>query len=168
MPLFYAGVLMSFYEGLSLVVACIAVIMSLVAWTGQRKLQREANDMQRATSKLAEKQLEMLLREEEGRGKARLSADLFKDGKTHRLRIRNYSAVVARNINVEILVDDPRDDPLIDSEKLSKLPWPSLAPEAEFAMIAALTLSRPTAFNVLLRWTNPDGAAVEEQVFVAL
>lgn len=159
---------MSFYEALSLVVACIAVVMSLVAWNGQRKLQRDANDLQRATSRLAEKQLEMLLREEKGKHKARLSAEIFKDGKTYRLRVTNVSEVTARDVGVKILGDDPSQDPLIDSEKKSKLPWPSLAPGLSFTLIVVITLSSATTFNALITWTNPDDEVVEEETFVAI
>jgi hypothetical protein len=46
---------------LSVFLGCIATLVSLVVWFGQRKIQKEANDLQRATSELAKKQLEILL-----------------------------------------------------------------------------------------------------------
>jgi hypothetical protein len=73
---------LSKYEILSIALGCIATFVSLVVWFGQRKMQKEANDLQLATSELSKKQLEILLREEKGKNAARLSFDLFKDGKT--------------------------------------------------------------------------------------
>ena len=60
-------------SGVSLVIAFVAVIMNLVVWRTQRRLQVHANDLQRATSELAKKQLDILVREEQGQNKARLS-----------------------------------------------------------------------------------------------
>ncbi|MCE7914430.1 MAG: hypothetical protein DYH15_07045 [Nitrosomonas sp. PRO4] len=93
---------MSKYEILSIVLGCFAVFVSLVVWFGQRKMQKEANDLQRATSELAKKQLEILVREEKGMNAARLSFDIFKDGKTYRFRITNISDVDAKEVKLRL------------------------------------------------------------------
>jgi hypothetical protein len=58
---------------LSIIVSCLAAVISLVVWSGQRKLTRESNDLQRATAELAKKQLELLLREEKGKNTATIA-----------------------------------------------------------------------------------------------
>lgn len=91
---------MSQYEILATVISCIAVLVSLISWNGQRtlqretnlqheKLQREANELQRATSELAKKQLELLNREERGKNTARLSLDLLREGNNFRFQLTN-------------------------------------------------------------------------------
>jgi hypothetical protein len=159
---------MSEYEILSTVLACIAVTMSLVAWNGQRKLQREANDIQRATARLAEKQLEILLREEKGKNAARLSLALVREGKNHRLVLKNVSEVQATDVEIEPLLQRKEDNPIIPSEYAEKFPLKKLPPGAEVSLHALIFLSSPSAFNFRLSWKNPDGAAVIEEEFVSL
>lgn len=159
---------MTQYEILSITIACIAVIVSLAVWVGQRKIQRESNDLQRATSELAKKQLEILLREEQGKNTARLSLDLFRDGKTYRFRITNISEVDAIDVELELLVKKPEDSPLIASEYAEKFPAMKISPHSSITLIAALHFGSPTAYNALLKWTNPDGSKAQEETYVAL
>ena len=159
---------MSQYELFATEIACFAVLVSLIAWNGQRKLQREANDLQRATAKLAEKQLELLLRDERGKSAARLSLDLFRDGKTYRFRLTNVGEAEARDAEIELVLQRPDDSPIIASEYAEKFPAKRLMPGSSVTLIAALHLGSPTAYNAILSWTNPDGTLVKEEAYVAL
>ena len=67
---------MSYYEFLSIIISCLAALISLIVWSGQRKLTRESNDLQKATAELAKKQLDILVREEKGKNTARLALSL--------------------------------------------------------------------------------------------
>lgn len=159
---------MSQYELFATAIACFAVLVSLVAWNGQRKLQREANDLQRATAKLAEKQLEILLRDERGKSTARLSLDLLRDGKTYRFCLTNVGEAEARDAEIELVLQRPGDSPIIASEYAEKFPAKRLMPGSSVTLIAALHLGSPTAYNAILSWTNPDGTRVKEEAYVAL
>lgn len=159
---------MTSFEVLSVLLACLAVVMSLVAWTGQRRLQREANGLQRATAELARKQLEILLREEKGKNSARLSLALVKDGKEFRFVLQNVSDVEATDIELEPVLQRPEDNPIITSEYQEKFPLKRLLPGAEIRLHAIIYLSSPSAFNVRATWKNPDGKAVQEEFFVSL
>jgi len=55
---------MSTFEALSLIVACIAMLVSLAVWAGQRRLQQEANDLQRTMASLAQQQSALLRKQE--------------------------------------------------------------------------------------------------------
>lgn len=158
---------MSKYEILSVLLGCIATIVSLIVWFGQRKIQKESNDLQRATSELAKKQLEILLREERGKNTARLSFDLFKDGKTYRFRITNISDVDAKDVDLNLLVK-PEDSPLVKNDYEAKFPVPKLQPGSSVTLIAAIHLGSPTAYNAVLSWVNPDGTKVSEETYAAL
>ncbi|MGK2915039.1 MAG: hypothetical protein ACSLE5_11440 [Porticoccaceae bacterium] len=159
---------MTQYEVLTVVLACIAVFVSLIVWSGQRRMQREANDLQRATAELAKKQLEILLREEKGKSTARLSLDLFRDGKTYRFRVTNVGEVEAKDVEMELLVKKPEDNPIIGSEYAEKFPAKKLMPGSSITLIAAIHLGSPSAYNAMLKWTNPDGMVVREETYVAL
>jgi hypothetical protein len=156
------------YEILTIVLASVAVIVSLVVWNGQRKMQREANDLQRATSELAKKQLEILLREEKGKNTARLSLQLYRDGKTYRFRVSNISDVDAKDVDMQLIMQKKEDNPLIASEYSEKFPIKRLQPGTSVSLIAAIHLGSPSAYNALLKWSNPDGSRVEEETYVAL
>jgi hypothetical protein len=159
---------MSAYEALSIIISCIAALVSLVVWGGQRKLQREANDLQRATSELSKKQLEILQREEKGQNTARLSFALERDGNGFRFFLRNISDVDAKDIQLELLLERPEDNPLIKSDFNQKIPVKRLQPGESVSLMAALHLGSPTAFNARISWTNPNGLRVEEDTFSAL
>jgi hypothetical protein len=156
------------YEIFSVVLGCLAMLVSLVVWFGQRKMQREANDLQRATSELAKKQLEILLREEKGLNAARVSFDIFKYGKSYRFRITNISDVDAKNVELKLLLKNPDDSPLIASDYNDKFPVPRLQPGCSVTLIAAIHMGSPTAYNALISWVNPDGNKVEEETYAAL
>lgn len=158
---------MSHFELLSILISCIAAITSLAVWSGQRKLQREANALQRATSELAKKHLELLFREEKGKNTARLSFSLVRDGKSFQFRITNISEVEARNVEVKLLIDR-HQNPIIDSEYKEKFPVKSLPPGGSISLIAAIAGGRLAAFNAVLKWVNPDGSTTEEETYVAL
>ena len=159
---------MTLYEIFNIVLPCIAILFSLWVWTVQKRMQRESNDLQRATSELAKKQLEILLREEQNKNTARLSLDLIKDEKTYRFRITNISDVDARDVEMELLVKDSKNSPIISSEYAEKFPAKKIPPGSSVTLIAALHFGSPTAYNALLKWTNPDGTRGQEETYVAL
>ena len=141
--------------------------MRLVVWAGQRRMQREANDLQRATSEPAKKQLEILLREEIGKNAARLSFDIFKYGKTYRFRITNISDVEAKNVDLRLLVK-PEDSPIVKNDYEAKFAVPRLQPGSSITLIAAIHLGSPTAYNAVISWVNPDCTEFSEETYAAL
>lgn len=85
---------MSAFELLSVVLSGIAVLVSLLVWSGQRKLQREANDLQGITADLSRKQLQLIKEQEQGKFAASLSLSLVRDGKGYKLVLRNKRPLV--------------------------------------------------------------------------
>ena len=165
---------MTGYEVVSIAIACIALGASI--WTSlaqrrasvaQRKLQSESNDLQRATSELAKKQLEILLRDESGKHMARVSLDLVREGQGFRFYVRNLGDEDARNVDMELIIA-PNNSPIIQSEYHEKFPVRRLQPGSSVSLIAALHLGSPTAYNAKISWTNPDGSRVEEEMYTAL
>lgn len=116
---------------------------STKASVAQRKLQTEANDLQRATSELAKKQLEMLHREDAGKNKARLSLDLVREGRTNfRFHIRNLGDADATDVELELLVDS-KNNPIVQDQYDEKFPIKRLQPGSSVSLIAALHLGSP-------------------------
>ena len=159
---------MTNFEILTVVIACIAALISIYTLTEQRKLQKESNELQKATSALAKKQLEIIVREDEEKSSARLKLDLNKDGNGYKFYITNIGNVDARNVELELLLDKPEQSPLMKSDYDSKFPVPKISPGSSISLLAALSMGKPTAFNAKLKWTNPDGEIVEDETFASL
>lgn len=160
---------MNQYEALALIVSCISALIALIAIAGNRRLQKEANDLQRATSELAKKQLTILEKEDYTSSSARVKLDLIKEGKSSfKFYLTNISEHDARNVELSLILDNPPDDPIIKSEYDQKLPIPVLSPGSSVSLIAALHLGSPTAFNALVKWVNPNGQEESYETYAAL
>lgn len=159
---------MTDFEILTVVIACIAALISIYTLTEQRKLQKESNELQKATSVLAKKQLEIIIREDEEKSSARLKLDLVKDGNGYKFYITNIGNVEASNVELELLLDKPEHSPLVKSDYDSKFPAPKIPPGNSISLLAALSMGKPTAFNAKLKWTNPDGKIVEDETYASL
>ena len=159
---------MSTYETLSVVVSCLAAIIAIVVWIGQRRLAKESLELQRATANLAKKQLEILNREEESQGRPILSVDLLKVERSYRFQVTNIGDATAHDVSIKLLLENPKDDPIVASEYKDKLPVRSLGPGGNFSLIAALHLGSPTGYNILLTWKDPNGEAAVLETYASL
>ncbi|RUR14049.1 6TM ABC transporter family protein [Legionella septentrionalis] len=159
---------MSIYEMLSIVLATLACIVSVIVWISQKKLQRESNELQKATSELSRKQLEIIAREEINSEKAFLNLELIKLNNSHKFQISNISTVDAIDIEMELMLDNPSDNPIPKGEYESKFPWKKLSPGQSIKLIAGLHAGSPSSFKILLKWTNPDGARVEDERYIGV
>lgn len=160
---------LSNYEALALIVSCISAFIAVLAIAGNRKLQKESNDLQRATSKLAEKQLSILEQKQNSTNSARVKLDLIKEGKGQfKFYLTNISEHDARQVNLSLILDNPSNDPIIKSEYKQKLPVPVLSPGSSVSLIAALHLGSPTAYNALVTWVNPNGQEESYETYAAL
>ena len=147
---------MTNFESLTLLIPWLALVISVYTFTQQRKLQKEANELQRATAKLAKRQLEMLDREAHEERHATLSLVLVGKQGAHQLVLRNIGAAVATNVHIES-IDQP--SLLISPQIESLFPLDHLRPDAEVRFGAAIYVESPPKFRVRLQWTDPDGTA---------
>jgi uncharacterized membrane-anchored protein YhcB (DUF1043 family) len=146
------------YEIASLLIAIVAVVISVVSLVRARKVQAKQLEFEAVTAALAKKQLELLEKEEQTQEQARVTAELVKVGRTdYRFVITNLGVAVASDVNFEI---DPKslDNPLVANECARKLPYPSLQPGQSFTLIAALSMGSTMSYNTQLKWKNPDGS----------
>lgn len=162
------GVIMTIYEMLSGGLALLAIIISIGVWISQRKLQRESNELQKSTSDLSKKQLEMLAREEINAQRSFLAIDLIGGNGSYKFQIMNISTVDALDIEMELLLDNSEDNPIPSTQYKEKFPWKKLSPGQAISLIAALHAGSPSSFKALLKWTNPDGTKIEEERYLSL
>ncbi len=159
---------MSEYEALSIVIACIAALVSLLAIRSNRELQRRSNELQLAQSKLAEKQLEILERDDANNQNARVKIDLRKSGAGYKFFLTNISEQPARNVSFKLHLQEGTSTPLIESELEEKLPIPVLEPGNSVSFFAALSSGTAFAYNVEISWVNPDHEETCIDTYVAV
>ena len=70
------------------------------------------------------------------------------------------------DVEMELVVQKPEDSPIISSEYAEKFPAKKIPSGSSVTLIAALYLGSPTAYNALLKWTNPDGSKTQEETYV--
>jgi hypothetical protein len=159
---------MSNFELVSLVLSCLAVLVSLVVWSGQRKLQREANELQRFTAELSRKQLQLIKEQEQTRFAAKLSLSLVMDGKGYKLVLSNKSSADAIAVDLRPTGATAQDSFLIKSDLEAKLPIKRLRAGEEVRFLAALHLGTPSVNHFHVTWQNADGTTAMEDFAVSL
>ena len=159
---------MTEFEALSILVACLALIVSLVTFSGQRRLQREANDLQRVTADLSKKQLALIEQQEKEKNSAHLSLSLVREGRGYSLVLRNIGQVVASAVELESLGQGVEDVLVATDEVEAKFPLARFRPTEEVRLSAGVYLGSPAVFQVRLRWRNPVGDACEEEYKVGV
>ena len=159
---------MTKFELLSTLLSCIAAVVSLVVWSGQRKLQRESNELQRITAELSRKQLTLLKEQEQSKLVAKLALSLVQDGKNYRLILRNTSDAEALGVDLRPVNPSLEESCLIPSEHASKFPVQRLRPGEEVRLIAALAISSPLVHEFAVAWKNADGSTTMEDFRVSL
>jgi ABC-type multidrug transport system fused ATPase/permease subunit len=180
----------------AIVVALIAVLVSVLTKVDQRKLQRESIDLQKSQSKLAEKQLELIEsdkkikqstlelqraqaklsqrqlesfeKEEAQKLKASVRLDLRKTfNSSYKFFLSNDSEQNAKDVSFELNVPSNYSSPLIGSEMEEKLPISVLGSGSDVSFIAALCDDTPLGFNATITWTNPNGSQSKSEVYVS-
>lgn len=157
----------SYFELLSIIVACLALVVSLVVWHGQRKLQKEANELQRATAELSRRQLATIDKEEAEAKVANLSLTLEKRGSDYVLALTNFGPAVAKEVRVAPVSESIEDSLLVQDELDAKFPRSRLLPHERIGLMARVYLGSPSKFFVRLEW-NDDSGQHSEVVSVAL
>jgi hypothetical protein len=159
---------MSDFEALTLVLSCIAVIVSLIVWSGQRKLQREANDLQKVTAELSRKQLQLIKEQEQRKFVAQLGLSLVKDGKGYKLVLANKGEADALAVDLRPVGSTIEHNFLIASELKDKLPIKRLRGGEEVRFLAAIGLGTPFVSEFHVSWQNADGSTGMEDFSVSL
>ena len=158
---------MSNFEALTLILSCVAVIVSLAVWNGQRKLQREANDLQRVTAELSRKQLQLIEEQEQSKFAAKLALSLTKDGKGYKLVLANKGEADALAVDLRPIGTTIENNYLIASELEEKLPIKRLRSGEEVRFLAALSMGTPIVSEFHVSWHNADGTTGMEDFSVS-
>ena len=153
---------MSNFEILTLVVACLAVVVSLDTLREQRKLQRESNELQRTTAELAKRQMAEMAQAAAERLKASVEVELHRERTSSTLRIGNVSSADASNVNVVFDLPPGVTDPLSPGGRAQRFPIKRLQPGTWALVPCDIYVDHPPVLEGYVSWVNPDESGVCE------
>ena len=166
---------MSGFEILTLLVALLAIVpavLALVRQSAQRKRMDQLEEAQLrqnlATAALHEKQLQLLIGSEQGKGGAHMKLELLRSGLDYRFRVSNVGTARGLDVEVKFLTENRAHNPAFHGDYNSKFPAPSMDAGQSIDFIASIYLDSPSSYNAILSWTNPDGTRVEDTAYVAI
>lgn len=140
-------------------IAIIALLVSIFSILQSRRTAKEQLKLQKSASKLAEKQLEILKKEENNKSLPRLNVTIQKQGNSHCFYITNTGNVTVYNLNLEF-INSP-DNPLFNDAH-EKLPYPELRCNTDLKLRAAFDGDSSSDYKVKLTWENQEGIQSED------
>jgi hypothetical protein len=157
---------MTSFQVLTLVLACIAIVVSVYTLSEQRKLQKESNKLQRVTADLAARQMKEMEEQEKQRNKTRLGVDLYSDRSVHRLRVSNLGSCDAFDVRLAIADRPPLRSMINANELAQKFPVKRINPGNWVTLFCSVGLDSPPSLDGVVSWKNPDGTDSQEEFTV--
>jgi len=161
---------LTFFELLSLLIAVIAAVISVVSLARTRQvaqrqieLQRANLELQKEQALLAKFQRELLEREEQAKVRANVVVYAGESVTGLRFFVRNTGPVPAHDVNVEVISRQTMESVLIKEDVKAKLPIKCLNPEIDIGLIPAITLQSGNSFEALVSWRDPDDSVQRMQ-----
>lgn len=159
---------MSKYDLMTLILALLSFLTSLVLWYEKKQLQNEIRTLDDRMSNLELIQNKLL---EDGRNKHKpnLSVELVYYYKNnYKFEISNDGPTEVRDVEMVLLLTNPEQSPISLSEYHSIFPLKKMERGAKIQLPAAITDADQKTYQVLLKWTNPDGTRVADQKTINL
>ncbi|WP_417516127.1 hypothetical protein [Marinobacter sp.] len=148
---------MSLFEIISVLISVLAVVVSLTALSRSRKNHAQLLELEQVHAELSRKQLADFEKREQQVLKANLTISLEKEGQMSKFVIKNAGPAIATNIYFG-LEQDNDCNPLVSGDFEAKIPFPALAPQEQYYLLADIPLDvRQLTFSISLRWNNEDG-----------
>jgi hypothetical protein len=153
---------MSLFESLTLLVALLGVVVSVVSLVRTRRLDERQQQLSKKQEELTDLQLQLLRREVEEQTRdatppADVRVSLEGSGRDAKFVVTNWGYGPARTVDFKIKKQEGRSSPLARGDYEEKLPIPELLPGDRVTFIAVLGFDTGTTFDVVLTWTDADG-----------
>lgn len=159
---------LSFYEVLSLLVALLAVTISLVSLHRSNKTPARQLELQEAQTEFTRFQHDVLAREQAKKEKADIRITPVKDSNNYRLMISNIGDATAHDIVFEAIFNDGEESFLIESEMDAMLPITHLLPDQKVSMIIAPHMGSASSCLAKITWLNEDRKIEKQNIQVKL
>ncbi len=148
---------LSFFEGLSLLVALLAAVISFVSLYRTHRISERQLELQEIHTAFTKLQHDVLTKEQAAKQRADIRITIVERGRGHRLIISNVGSSPARDVVFDIVLADGQGSFLIDSEMKELLPIVQLLPNQEVQMIVAPTMASARHFLAKIVWLNEEG-----------
>ena len=158
----------SFYEGLSLLIALLAAVISFISLYRTHRVAARQLELQEAQAALARFQHDVLARKEAERRRADIRIAVVERGRGHRLIVSNIGPGSARDVVFDIVVPDDKESFLIESEMKELLPITELPTGHEVSMLVAPTMGSARHFLARIAWIGEDGEHERKDLEVTL
>ena len=146
---------MNEHELLSLLVSLVAAVIALVSLYRTHRLSLRQLQLSEKQAQLAQFQHHLLTQAEEAKRRADVRVRLVKTGSNnYRLVIDNIGPAPAKDVVVDVIVDDGFQSPLIPSEMDKLLPIPQLLANEQLSVTVAVTLSTPSQMVAKVAWAD--------------
>lgn len=138
-------------------ISLLAVVVSVVALLRSRKNHAQLLELERVHAELSQRQIDEIEERKCEALKASLVAHLEKADQGYKFVITNKGEATASNIYFA-LEQDNEHNPLIHGDFEQKIPFPALAPNEHYHLLAHIPLNiRQLTYEISLRWDNQDG-----------
>ncbi|WP_103894669.1 hypothetical protein [Pseudomonas sp. NFACC36] len=144
---------MNFYESLTLLVSCLAIIISTVSLVRTRKISEEQLKLERVTAELSAYQIKEIEEQNSLKDKPVINVRLNRMGDNSELVIANTGQGFAYDIDVELV--NCSENPLYDAQY--KLPCPELRPRSTVKLGASFYMASPMQYEVRVTWRDALG-----------
>ncbi len=146
-------------EWVAIAISVLALGVSIWTVTVQTRYQRQQTEIQK---KVADIEFRRDAEREEESRRARLTAEFTQRGSSDVLRITNHGPAVATDVDI-LFEDEPRPHgPLILQP--NEMPIKRIQAGQSITVLAGLSLQCYPPFDVVLKWTEPDGTSKAEQM----
>lgn len=131
----------------------------------KKREYRTVQEREQAASLLKEEA--ELLEKQKRKNKASVAIKLMHVlGNKYTLELQNTGGIPLRNVEMELLLADGEDNPFLIPEFEKKFPINRLQVGTVVTLSVTQYASSPSVYNIRVRWTEPNGARVEDQVYV--
>lgn len=148
-------------------ISLLAVTVSLVALQRSRQNHAQLLELEKVHAELSRRQIDEIDERKQEALKAKLAVRLEKGDKGYKFIITNQGQSTASNIYFGIEQGNEHN-PLVRGDFEQKIPFPALAPNGSYYLLAHIPLSiRQLTYEISIRWNNPDGTQEREIQSVA-
>jgi len=151
---------MSRYELLSLLVAAIAIVISLVSLSRTYRLARRQLELQEEQAVLSRLQHKALEEEQEQKRRADVRVSLALAGGTQKFIFENVGLGAARNVEFGFL---GANRPVLAAQFGALFPIQRLRPGEQVSLAAVLTMETPPVFDGIISWDDEFGRRQEQK-----
>lgn len=152
------------FEIVSVCVALLALIISLLTLSEHRKLQKQSIELQKKTAELSDMQIEMFKKDAFAQKRAELRLVLERGSQgNHFLRITNHGPAHATNINLTAVSGQFTEKLIGHSDTRARLPLTRIRPGETVSLHANVFMEFKGDACVRLTWQDEIGEQSEDQ-----